>query len=317
MAGLQKLEHFVKQTALRHIGQQGRRSLQRFGGARLQGKAQVVQLGSETHGADDAHWVFAVTGGRVANHAQDTLFGVFQAMVVIDDVARQGVVVHGIDGEVTPRRIFFLRAPDVVAQHTATGVHRMGHIGEGFFAGALIATDLLGVVAVKVSTEGGDFNHFVFTATAINHMDDAKASPNDESTAKTGFHLFGRGVGGHIKVFGLQAHQQIAHRTAHDIGLKATLLQGTHHVHGTLVHQGVVNAVILFVDDAALAKFRCRLGATAAHQTVNDFADHEVSKRSRIRHPRSWAICLRAGPPLVTTGTSTFSSKGKSFIESL
>ena len=238
-------------------------------------------------------------------------------MVVVNNVTRQGVVVHGVDSEVTPRRILFLGAPDVVTQHTATGVHRMGHVGEGFFAGTFVATDLLGVVAVKVSTEGGHLDHLMFAATAIHHMNDAKASPNDEGTAKTGFHLFGCGVGGDIKVFGLQAHQQIAHRAAHDIGLKATLLQGTHHVHGTLIHQGMVNAVILLVDDAALAKFRCRFGAAAAHQTVNDFADHEVSKRSRIRHPRSWAICLRAGPPLVTTGTSTFSSKGKSFMESL
>ena len=238
-------------------------------------------------------------------------------MVVVDHVAGQGVVVHGVDGEVTPRRIFFLRAPDVVAQHTPTGVHRMGHVGEGFFAGAFIAADLLGIVAVKVGAEGGDLDHLVFAASAIHHMDDAKTPPNDESSPKTGFHLFRRGVGGDIEVFGFQAHQQVTHRAAHDIGFKATLLQGAHHVHGAFVDQGVVNAMDLFADDAALPKLGGRFGAGLAHQTVDDFADHEVSKRSRIRHPRSWAMCLRAATPLVTTGTSTFSSKGKSFMESL
>ena len=238
-------------------------------------------------------------------------------MVVVNHIAGQGVVVHGVDGEVAPRRVFFLRTPHVVAQHTAAGIHRMGHIGEGFFAGTFITADLLGVVAVKVSAEGGDLDHLVFTASAIHHMDDAKTPPDDEGAAKTGFHLFRRGVGGDVKVFGLQAHQQVPHRTAHDIGFIATLLQGAHHVHGAFVDQGMVNAMVLFADDTPLAKLGGRFGAGLAHQTVDDFADHEVSKRSRIRHPRSWAICLRAGPPLVTTGTSTFSSKGKSFIESL
>jgi hypothetical protein len=57
--------------------------------------------------------------------------------------------------------------------------------------------------------------------------------------------------------------------------------------------------------------------ARFAKQVLNDFFDHGFPKRSRIRHARSLAICRNAGPGLVTTGTCTFSSRGKSLVESL
>ena len=166
----------------------------------------------------------------------------------------------------------------------------MGHVGERLFAGAFIATHLLGVLAVQVRTEGGHLDHLVVAAPAMHHVHDAKTPANDEGAAKTGFHFLGRGVGGHIKVFRLQADQQIAHCAAHDVSLKAALLQGAHHVQGAFVHQLVVDAVFLFADDAAFAKAGFGRNGCFAQQAVNYFFNHGVSKRSRIRQPRSRAV---------------------------
>ena len=119
MPCLQQLEHFVKQTALWHIGQQGGGLGQWFGGFGLQLEAQRAEFRGKTHGPNDAHRVFAVTRRRVADHAQDALFSILNAAVVIDHDLRLGVVVHGIHGEVAARGVLVLRPPDVVAQHTA------------------------------------------------------------------------------------------------------------------------------------------------------------------------------------------------------
>ena len=119
MAGLQELQHFIKQAALRHVVQQRLRLDQRRRGLGVHLEAQAIELGGKAHSADDAHRIFAVARGGVANHAQGVVLGVFEAMVVIDHNLRLGVVVHGVDGEVAPHRVLFHRAPDVVAQHAA------------------------------------------------------------------------------------------------------------------------------------------------------------------------------------------------------
>ena len=74
-------------------------------------------------------------------------------------------------------------------------------------------------------------------------MHDAETPANDEGPPEQPLHLLGRGIGGHVKVFRPQAHQQVAHRAAHHIGLEAGLLQRAHHLDGALVHQRRVDAV--------------------------------------------------------------------------
>ena len=59
-----------------------------------------------------------------------------------------GVVIHGVDGEVTPGCVFFQTAPDVVTQYAARRVHGVLHARELAFAGALVAAYLLGLAAV-------------------------------------------------------------------------------------------------------------------------------------------------------------------------
>ena len=224
MSGLQQLEHLVEQSALRHVGQQAHQSLQGCSGVGFDLEAQSAQLGGKAHRSDDAHRVFAIPGRRVANHAQQLLFCILHAAVVIDHIPRQRVVVHGIDGEVAPRCGFVLRSPHVVAQHTTAGVNGVFHARQLRLAAALVALDLLGVSAVQVSAKGGHLDHLVFTPTPKHHMHNSKAPPNDEGAPEQGLDFFGCGIRGHIKIFGRQAHEQIAHCAAHDVCRIAPLL---------------------------------------------------------------------------------------------
>ena len=191
--------------------------------------------------------------------------------------------------KVAARRVFFLWAPDVVAQHPAGRVDRVFHAGKFALAGALVAGNLLGGGAVHVGTEGGDLNDFVLAATAVDHVHDAETPADDEGAAEQALDLLGRGVGGHIKVFRAQANQQVAHRAAHDVSLKARLLQRADDVQGALVHQLEVNAVHCSGDFLALAE-RVLLDAGGgggagglAKQLVDEFFDHGKHVRATRR----------------------------------
>ena len=140
---LQQLQHFIKQAALRNVGQQLLRLHQRPGRLGVQLKPQGVQLGSKTHGANDPNRVFTVARSSVPNHAQRFVFGILQTTVVVHHQFGLGVVVHGVDGEVTSNRVFFLWAPNVVAQDAPGGIHRVLHSSELALTGFFIAAHLL------------------------------------------------------------------------------------------------------------------------------------------------------------------------------
>ena len=322
VAGLQQLEHFVKQAALWHIGQQRQRGGNGLAGFGIELETQGVELGAKTHRADDAHRVFAVARGHVANHAQHLFLGVADAVVKIDHHLRLRVVVHGVDAEVAPRRIVLNGAPHVVAQHPAAGVYGVFHAGEFAFAGAFVAPHLLGVGAVQMGAEGGHLNHLVVAATAMHHVHDAKTPTDDEGTAKQTLDLLGCGVGGHIKVLGPQTQQQVAHRTADNVGFKSGLLQCAHNLDCAVVYQFWLDAVFAGGDVAALAK--AASGAGFAQQFVDEFFDHGVFQAASgvpnkwsTRQPRSSAMARRRSSGLVATGSFTRSSKGRSLMESL
>ena len=157
----------------------------------------------------------------------------------------------------------------------------MLHAGEFAFAGALVAADLLGQAAVQVGAEGGDFDDLMLAAAAVDDVHDAKAPADDEGAAEQRLHLFGRGVGGNVEVLGAQADQQVAHRTADDIGLITGILERVHHIHGAVVDQLDVDTV--FFDGYILAlpergffgPLGAGLGAVRfAEQLVDEFFDH-------------------------------------------
>ena len=254
MSGLQQLEHLVEHAALRNVGQQ--RFERAHGGGRLavQLEPQAGQLGGKPCGTNDAHRVLTVARGRVTDQPQPSLACIFNAAVVIHHRLRARVVVHGIDGEVATCRIFVLRTPHVVAQHTATGIDCVRHARQRLLAGALVARHLLGRACIEIGAEGGDLDHLVLATATKHHVHDAETSADDEGSSKQRLDLLGGGIGGHVKVFGTQAQQQVSHRPAHDVGLEALVLQGMHHAQGALVHQPGIDAVFAGGDHATLAQ---------------------------------------------------------------
>ena len=124
------------------------------------------------------------------------------------------IIQHRVDGEVASCGIFILRAPNVVAQDATAGVHGMLHASEFLLATALITGDLHGIGVVEMGAESGDFDHLMLAPPAIDNMDDAKPSADDEGAAKSRLHLLRRGVGGDVKVADLPSQQQVPHAAA-------------------------------------------------------------------------------------------------------
>ena len=320
VACLQQLEHFIKHAALRHIVQQGQALLQRRSGVSLQLEAQPRQLGRDAHGAHEPHRIFAVALRRIPDHAENALLRIGHALVVVHHDLAFGVVIHGIDGEVAPRSVFFLPAPHVVAQHAPRCIHRMLHACQRMSTGFFVAADLLGRGGIEIGAEGGDLDYLVLAATAKYHVHDAKAPPDDEGAPKQTLDLFRRGIGGHIKVFGFEARQQITHGSTHDIGLEPGFFESAHHFGCALIHQLGINMVNGCRNLDAFAEGVLARGRIVfAEELVDKALDHDcqrVGKRSRIRHPRSCATARKLAEGLVATGCCARSSKGRSLGES-
>ena len=276
MARLQQLEHFVEQAALRHIGQQRQTLLQRAGRRLVQLEFELVQLGGKTHGADDAHRVLAVTRSRIANHADGAFLRILHTLVVVDHDLALGVVIHGVEREIAPRRILFLRAPDVVAQHATAGIHRMLHALERAPAGLLVAVHLLGCRSIQIGAEGRHLDHLMLAPAPVHHVHDAEPAPDDEGATEQALHLLGRGRGGHIEILGLESQNQVTHRAADDIGLETRLLEREHHVDGTLVHQLGIDLVHRGRQLDAFAERRTHACCRLAQQFVDEALDHVI-----------------------------------------
>ena len=318
MAGLQQLDHLVEGARLRHVVEQTGELLDRRPRLRLDLEAE---LGGEANGADDPHRVLAVALRRIADHPQQLLLHVLDAAVVVDHDLAQGVVVHRVDGEVAPLGILDLRPPDVVAQDAALGVDDVALAGELAPRCLLVAADELGRGGVGTGAEGRDLDHFrqaPFLAAAAEHdVDDAKAPADDEGAAEQSLHLLRRGVGRDVEVLRAQAHEQVAHRAADDVGLVAALGQGRDDLDRALVDERRVDAVLLLRHLDPLAAARRRLaGAGLAEQPVDELLDH-CSKSLTMRQPRSRATASSSGDGLTATGSVARSSRGRSLGESL
>ena len=165
--------------------------------------------------------------------------------MVVDHSLRQRVVVHGVDREVAACRILHLRAPDVVAQHAAGGVDHMFLLGSLVSAGLLDACGLVGRRSVEVGTEGRDLDDLMLAAAAEDHVHEAESPANNEGAPEERLHLLRRSVGGDVEVFRPQPDEQVAYRTANDVGLVAAVLQCLNDPHRVVVEQCRVDAVLL------------------------------------------------------------------------
>ena len=80
----------------------------------------------------------------------------------------------------------------------------MFHTGQFRLAGFLIALDLLGRAVVQMRPESGDLNDLVFAATAIHHMNNAKATANDEGSSEQSLHFLWRCICCNVKILRTQ-----------------------------------------------------------------------------------------------------------------
>lgn len=293
MAAGQQLEHLVEQARGRHVLDQGGHGADGLPRGRIY---RAVELGGEAHGAQHAHGVFAVALDRVADHADLALFQVLHAVVIVDDFFGVRVVVERVHGEVAPRRVFFLAAEDVVAQDAPVLVGFL--VGRGRRAESGRLDDLL----------------------AEDHVHQLEAPADDARAAEQRADLLGRGIGGHVEVLGFQAHDQVAHGAAYDIGFIAVLAQDFADLDGMPGDIAAVDAVLVAGD-------ALRASVDGPEQASDEFSygvgDHQDlwssrwSNMSSTCQPRCSAVWRRLGLGLVAMGRVTTSSKGISLVESL
>ena len=74
-----------------------------------------------------------------------------------------------------------------------------------------------------IPAKSGHFDDF----TPISNVYDLKAAAYCSRTAEATLDLFRRGIGGHVKVLGLPAQQQISYGTTNDVSVEAIFLQST------------------------------------------------------------------------------------------
>ena len=79
------------------------------------------------------------------------------------------------------------------------------------------------LVVGMIPAKSGHFDDF----TPISDVHDLKAAAYCSRTAEATLDLFRRGIGGHVKVLGLLAQQQISYGTTNDISVEAVFLQST------------------------------------------------------------------------------------------
>ncbi|CAM2144817.1 hypothetical protein PT2222_160170 [Paraburkholderia tropica] len=240
----QQLEHLVEQTRRGHVVDEVGEILNRT--ARVFFDVET-ELGRETHHAQHAHRILAITRGRVADHAQQTRAHVGHAVVVIQHGLRGRIVVHRVDREVAARGVLVLLAPDVVAQHAAARVDVVRLAVEFVAAHALGRRGRFGGRrrCIDERAESRDFDDFL----AELHVHDLEAAADDARAAEQLLHLVGRGVRGHVEVLGRDAEQQVAHRAADDERAKTRLLQAFGHAHSVAGDQRRVDAVHVGRED--------------------------------------------------------------------
>ena len=219
MTRQEHLQGFFEQTRRRRIGQQRGQPCNRFGGGR---RNRESQLGRQPRRPQHPHRVFAIARFRLTNQAQHACLHICKTTHVIAHRKIFNRVIQRVGGEVAAYRIVLDTAVHVIAQQPAA-----------------IVGQAVAFVITAIGAKGGHFDDFA----AIHHMRQAKPAPNQAAIAKQRLDLLGSGIGSHVKILGLTAHQQVAHRPPHQIGRKAGLAQAVQHTQCALAHLFAGNVV--------------------------------------------------------------------------
>ena len=194
----EKFQCFVKQARRRNMPEQATIGLHRIQCVRLGLK---TEFSHETQHAQHTHRVFAKARFRLADDAQHLIVQITYPAVIIEYHLALHVVVQRIDRHVAARGVRLDIAIDVIAQYASV------------FIGFLIFQ--------IIRAKGSNLNQIAL----VQHMHDAKTSPNDARATKQFQYLLGARVGRHVKILRNVPKHQIAHRAANDIGLKTRFAQ--------------------------------------------------------------------------------------------
>lgn len=182
-------------------------------GFRLDG---VFEAGREANDAQHAELVFFEAAVRVADGADDPVAEIALAADVVEErggeaaglAMQDGIEHHAVDGEVA---------------------------AEDVFAGARGEADFGGMAAVEISdiaAKGGDFGEDFAAVDCVADEDDAELGADGKGAGEQRQDGVGMRAGGHVKVFGLDAEEEVAHAAAGEIRLVAGGAEALHDAFG-------------------------------------------------------------------------------------
>src|ERR1051326_7200375 len=90
------------------------------------------------------------------------------------------------------------------------------------------------IAVAEIAAKGGHFDRAALILDGNQHH--SELFTNRQGLGKNADYLLRRGIGGDVIIGGLQAKQQIAHTSAYQIALKATLAQLAPDLDGLLFH---------------------------------------------------------------------------------
>ena len=227
IARQQNFQQFIKQPRHRLMPQQQPHLPNRRRRCRLHRKAQFPR---QARRPQHPHRVFLITLRRIANHHQAPRRHILPAAVKIQHLLRRHIVIQRIAGEITPHRILLQRAIRVIPHNPPARI--LHH--------------------PPAAAKRAHLNRLA----ALHHMHNLKPPPDNPAAAKQTMHLLGRGAGCHIKILRLDAQQQIAHRTAHQIRLKPRPMQALQHPQSRLIAHSQLHRMAHAMHLARRAFFR-------------------------------------------------------------
>src|SRR6516162_735239 len=162
----------------------------------------VSEARREAHRAHHAQFVFAKAIEGPPDGANDSGLDVALAPDEIHNLLRFRIEQQRVDGKVAALHVF-LRGPRV--------------------------DDAIGMAAVGIADIGAEGRHFDLRRIApigtLGHNDHSELRSHSQAGWKELLHILRGGIGGHVVIGGLALEQNIAHTSAHQVGLMAGLTE--------------------------------------------------------------------------------------------
>ena len=112
VTGEEQFQHLIEEPRRRNVRKERHERQDRLTRSRIDFEAAARR---ESHGAQHANRIFAITLKGVADHAQASPFQIRDAVVVIPDLLRLRIIEERVHREVATGCVLFLRPEHVVA----------------------------------------------------------------------------------------------------------------------------------------------------------------------------------------------------------